>query len=343
MHYFKYLMFMVLWNFDPFFSRAQVDHYLTTHKYGFQLGSGFDARTRDSLRVLLKPYRLLLQAEGGSHDLDIYLHLPLVWIRFLHETFGLQHFFFEGGQGGAVLQRAYLRSGDTTVLRLQQKTFWEDLRAYDPHITPGGGVDFERPRQTVPALQNLFTQPVPPSLATIAALVADTTRDCDAWITRTKALQTEFRQHEFALKTYLGDAYPDFIDIIQNAGSCKDVYRNRNGHMADRLMAFAARENDPIYFGEFGEAHTVLNSKQSLAHIITHSPGWAGKVCTVNLYCYQCTTDEPVSNWPLKGMEADIQKYFLPLCDGDFTLFDLSGLPQYAAYGQLLIIAKGQH
>jgi hypothetical protein len=46
-------------------------------------------------------------------------------------------------------------------------------------------------------------------------------------------------------------------------------------------------------------------------------------------------------------MEADIIRYFLPLCEGDFTLFDLSGsdpaVAPYRAYGQFLIIAKGQH
>jgi hypothetical protein len=218
-----------------------------------------------------------------------------------------------------------------------------NLRAYDPNVSPGGGVDFERPRWSIPALQILWSKQTPLSLVTAAALISDTIRDCDAWISRMKALQKELKDHEADFKAYLGDAYPDFLDIINNPGTCKDVFQNRNGHMAERLMTFAARENDPIYFGEFGEAHTVLNAKQSMAHRIAHSPGWEDKVCTVNLYCYQCTADEPVNNWPLKGMEADIQKYFLPLCDTGFTLFDLTSLPQYAAYGQFLIVAKGQH
>lgn len=338
MHYFRRSIFLFLLKAAPFVCGAQSLPQLSTHKYGFTLDHGFDARTCDTLRVLLKPYRLVLQAEGGSHDLSIYLRLPLVWIRFLHESFGLQHFFFEGGHGGAVLQRQYLRTGDTSVLHLKYKTFWEDLRAYNAGISakgagisPGGGVDFERPRQSVPALQLLWKKPPP--------LVADTATGCDAWTARVRALQKQLPD----LKSELADNYQDISDIINNPGSCNDALRNRNSHMAERLKAFAEREGDPLYFGEFGEAHTVLNAKQSLAHLINRSPGWENKVCTVNLYCYQCTADEPVSNWPLKGMEADMQKYFLPLCDTDFTLFDLTGFPQYAAYGQLLIVAKGQH
>lgn len=265
MHYLRYAIFLFLLNMVPFFSRPQSLSRLTTHKYGFTLDHGFDARTRDSLRVLLKPYRLVLQAEGGSHDLSIYLRLPLVWIHFLQENFGMRHFFFENGHGGAVLEREYLRTGDTSMLHLRYTAFWQNLRAAGLDASPGGGVDFERPRQSVAALQLLWKNPPPPSLTAAAAMVADTNRSCDAWLKRINFLQKELQTHESDVKAYLGDKYQDFSDIINNPGSCRDALKNRNPHMAERLIAFAAAENEPIYFGEFGEAHTVLNSKHSLA------------------------------------------------------------------------------
>lgn len=229
----RYAIFLFLLNATPFFSRPQSLSQLTTHKYGFALDHGFDAHTSDSLRVLLKPYRRVLQAEGGSHDPAIYRRLPLVWIHFLHENFGVRHFFFENGHGCAVLEREYLRTGDTSMLHLRYTTFWQNLRAAGLEASPGGGVDFERPRQSVAALQLLWKKPPPPSLAIAAALVADTNRSCDAWLKRIKALKKEFQTHQSDIRAYLGDNCQDYSDIVDNPGSCKDALNNRNPHMAD--------------------------------------------------------------------------------------------------------------
>lgn len=94
-------------------------------------------------------------------------------------------------------------------------------------------------------------------------------------------------------------------------------------------------------------AHTILKNKVAAA-IINNSPKFKGKVCVINLYCYNCSTDnEQVSNWPLKKIENDILEYFLPYCNSDFTLFDLSENIElteiYSSYGQYLIIAKNQN
>ncbi len=153
--------------------------------------------------------------------------------------------------------------------------------------------------------------------------------------------------HEQDFKAYLGSAYADFEKIIRNNGSCKDPLRNRNGHMAENFLALDREITAPVYYGEFGMAHTILKNKD-LASIINDTNSMKGKVAVINLYCYACATpEEQVSNWPLKDIEDDILRYFLPLCEGDFTLFDLSGnnpiVAPYRAYGQFLIVAKGQH
>lgn len=330
-----------------------LDAYLSAHAYPFTLDSGFDARTRDSLRHRLQGYRLILQAEGGSHDLSIYTRLPLLWIAYLNQQFGLRHFFLEAGHGSDVLERQYLRTEDSAFILVRDKAFWKGLYAYDQslpedrRVLPGGGVDFERARTCIPALKLLWkqTRALPDVLRTSDRLLADapdTTRDCDTLLALLKALNRECTRFEPQFREYLGSAYGDFADMVRNPGSCKDVFRNRNGHMASRLLDFAAREGDPLYYGEFGEAHTVLHTKASLAHLVNEAPGWEGRVCTVNLYCYQCTADESVNNWPLKPLEADILEHCLPLCNGPFTLFDVSGLSRFSAYGAFLIVARGQ-
>jgi hypothetical protein len=266
----------------------------------------------------------------------------------------LRHFFLEAGHGSDVLERQYLLTGDTAFLRVRAKAFWKGLYAYngglpeDRRVGPGGGVDFERPVVCIPALKLLWKRntPVPQTLIESDRLInaaPDTSRNCDTLLALVKSLKRELSRFDPQFRQYLGNAYTDFVDIIQNPGSCKDRLQNRNGHMASRLLDFTTREGDPIYFGEFGEAHTVLDTRVSLAHLVNEAPGWEGKVCTVNLYCYQCTADEPVNNWPLKGIEGDILEHFLPLCDGPFTLFDLTGLSRFNAYGAFLIVARGQH
>jgi hypothetical protein len=321
--------------------------YLSTHHYSFTLDSGFDRRTQDSLVETLKNYRLVLQAEGGSHALEIYERLPMVWLTFLHERFGTTRFFFEVGRGVDILGRRYMETGDTSF-PLFRPRFWKLLYDYN-HTLPRKewitewGVDFERPKSYLAALKFLMPETTPPtSIRTYIDLIKNDTSqkpDCDHILELNKALQKGLK--EPALQQYLGNNWQDFKDLIDNPGSCKDVLKNRNGHMAERLTRYA--QNETMSYGEFGEAHTVLNSKETMASLINRTPGFEGKVVTVNLYCYQCTASEPVNNWPLRKIEKDILKDLLPYCTGPFTLFDLTGLEGYNKYGPFLIIAKGQH
>ena len=73
--------------------------------------------------------------------------------------------------------------------------------------------------------------------------------------------------------------------------------------MAENFLAFDREIKAQVYFGEFGEVHTILKNRD-LASIINASPPFMGKVAVIDLYCYDCSTPaEAVSNWPLNGME----------------------------------------
>src|SRR5580692_122729 len=141
--------------------------YLSTHHYSFTLDSGFDRRTQDSLVEKLKNYRLVLQAEGGSHDLHIYERLPMVWLTFLHERFGLTRFFLEEGRAQDILQLRYLETGDSTYQRYHSDLF-KSLYSYN-HTLPRNewitskGVDFERPKSYLTALKILLPEAAPPA------------------------------------------------------------------------------------------------------------------------------------------------------------------------------------
>lgn len=331
--------------------------YLAQHHYVFSLDSGFDQRTTDTLRQKLAAYRLFLQAEGGSHYLRFYQRLPFVWLRFLHEQFGLTHFFLEAGASSHVLLNRYLQTGDTNLLYVRKKQLWRDLAALQagwPDSTRFRyfGIDFESRLTYIPALRLLL--PATEAPAAIAAEVAalrgapDTLADCAALQRINSSLKAALALHPNEFRRYLGAGFPDFESIVRNEGSCNDKYRNRNGHLAHAFLAADRRFAQPRYYGELGEAHTVLTTRRNAADLINADPAFRGRVAVINLYCHACSADEePASNWPLAKIDQDIQAYFLPFCHPGFTLFDLSGndpsIQRYKAYGDFLIVAWGQH
>jgi len=353
----KPALFLILL-FPCFISPAQENPipYLDAHHYSFSLEKGFEGPLADTLHARLTPYRLILQAEGGSHFLTIYERLELDWLIFLHERMGMTHFTGELGVSNAVLVNKYLETGDQALYPFHKMTFLDGLRQYKRQLPTGQrlvltGVDFERPSTYIRGLKLLLPAQAPPQpiIEAIGLIrqAPDSGYDCDGTLSLNDRLKKTLGDHEQELKAYLGSGYADFEKIIRSNGSCKDPLRNRNGHMAENFLALDRKITAPVYYGEFGMAHTNLKNHRLLASIINDSDPFKDKVAVINLYCHNCTTpEEGASNWALKGIEKDILRYFLPFCKGDFTFFDLSGsdpvVAPYRAYGQFLIIAKGQ-
>lgn len=344
---------------STFTTHAQtgISQYLQAHHYSFTLEKGFDQPTTDTLQQKLGAYKLILEAEGGSHFLKFYNRLPLVWIKFFHANFGLTHFFLESGHTSDMLLNKYLETGDTSYFYSNNNTFWKNLYSYNNTLPANRklayfGIDFERSNAYVKALQSIIPASglIPDNIKTSIDLIThanDTLNDCDYILSINKALKKSLLNNKQQFIQYFGDHYADFEKVVFNNGNCKDGYKDRNKNMASNFLSFDKDFKQPIYYGELGEAHTILSNK-NVASIINNSPGFKGKVCVINLYCYNCTTpEEEVSNWPLKEIEKDIEAYFLPFCTSDFTLFDLSDnielIKKYRAYGQFLIIAKNQN
>lgn len=339
-------------------STAQDDPsaWLGSHHYSFSPAAGFEGPLADTLARELTPYRLILQAEGGSHYLTLYDTLELAWLRFLHQRRGLTCFIGESGTSEAVLFNHYLQNPDSSLKKLRKRFFFKNLYQYNTTLPTTqrlyfAGIDFERPITYMPALKALLPGTDPP--ATISNAIGlikqapDSGYDCDATIAFNKQLKRSLDANEPAYRDYLDTGYPDFEKIVRNNGSCKDALRNRNDHMAANFLALDRTTNADVYYGEFGEAHTILKNRV-LASLIARNKNFRGKVAVINLYCQDCSNPrEGNSNWPFKEIEADIQRYFLPLCESDYTLFDLSGdapaIARYKAYGQWLIVSKLGH
>ncbi len=199
--------------------------YLAAHHFAFSLDSGFDAQTQDTLREKLKPYRLVLAAEGGSHYLGFYTRLPTVWLRFLHQYFHTRHFFLESGYSLQVCTQVFLTTGDTAYISLRNKRFWNDWRndnltRADTDRVVAWGIDFERSPQYIRALQYIFPhQDAPTTIADMVGMVKgepDTLKDCKIVKTLTKSLLSSLQKNEDAWKQYLGvAAFRDFEQVLK--------------------------------------------------------------------------------------------------------------------------------
>jgi hypothetical protein len=336
-------------------AQNSISTYLNNHHYAFSVDNGFDQPTSDSLKRKLGEYKIILQAQGGSHLLNIYKKLGFVWIKFLNANFGLTHFFVEYGHSADIFMNRSMQTGDTSYCNLYGKSFWKSLYTYNSNLPPGSklncfGIDFERPCTYVKALRSLLPETIAPAdIQPAVELIKnanDSSRDCNYIININDRLKKDLATYKQQFVEYLGDRYFDFERIVLNKGDCNDVYKDRNKHMASAFLSFDEAFNQPVYYGELGEAHTVLINRNT-ASILNKSEKFKGKLCVINVYCYNCIIDsKQLLNWPFRKIEKDILAYFLPYCETDFTLFDLTGntelTEKYNAYGQFLIIAKNQ-
>jgi hypothetical protein len=337
-------------------AQSDLTAYLQTHAYAFSLRDGFQGPLRDTLTRRLAAYRLILQAEGGSHGLDFYNQLQAAWVKFLHEKLGVTCLFEECGTSVAVLCNRFLRLGDSSLVGYRQRIFFDSLYRYNATLPPGerlycAGVDFEWQSTYIRGLKVLL--PDAPAPAAIRRAIdriraaPDKGFTCEDALVFNRKLKRSLNDADAEYRGYLGANYADFDRIVRNNGGCDDVTRDRNGHLAANILARDREIGAAHYFAEFGEGHTILKNRNVLAGILSRSEAFREKVAVINLYCYDCTTPEIyTSNWPLFDVEVDIQRYFLPFCAGDFTFFDLSGddpaIARFKAYGQFLIVAKRQ-
>jgi len=341
-------------------AQSDISQYLKTHHYSFTLDKGFDQPAIDTLTQKLGNYKLVLLGEGGSHFLKFYEPLRFVWVKFLSEHFGLTNFFMEFGHSSDILCNEFLQTGDTSFLPKARfteiKTFWNRLYLYNATQPKGKqlksfGIDFERTHSYCKALKLLLPSAEPPEkIKETIELIKnsnDTLNDCDYIVSINSKLKKAINDNSAEFQKYFANKFSDVKQIVFNNGSCKDAQKNRNKNMAENFLSFDEKENDKIYYGQLGMAHTILKNKNTASYLNENSK-FKNKVCVINTYCYNCSTpEEQVSNWQVNKIEPDILKYFLPYCNSDFTLFDLSDnielTKKYKAYGQFLIIAKNQN
>ena len=337
------------------FAQEDLNNYLRMHNYPFSIDKGFDKTTSDTLKLKFSNYKVIIQAEL-SHTLIIYKKIRLMWIEFLNKNLGLTHFFMEYGADATFLGDKYLETGDTSNLAKGWINFWRPYYQLNSDLPIGKkitpiGIDFNRPLTYLSALKLLLPNvPPPENIKSNIELIKnafDSTYNCDYILTINTKLKDGLSKYKSDYIQYFGKSYKYFERIVNNKGTCNDVRKNRNYNMVENFLTLDNEINDSLYYGELGMAHTILKNKV-FASLLNNSPKFENKVCVINLYCYNCSSKTgEISNKIFGNIESDIQKYFLPLCTSDFTLFDLSEnlalTKKYREYGQFLIIAKDQN
>lgn len=117
------------------------------------------------------------------------------------------------------------------------------------------------------------------------------TLDCDDIINLNKRLKTSLMNYPKDYGEFLSHKFGDFEKIIMSKGTCKDALKNRNYNIAANFLSIARENPESIFYGELGMAHTILKNKVA-ASIINSSAEFKGKVCVINLYCYNCSNEK---------------------------------------------------
>ncbi|MBS1601485.1 MAG: hypothetical protein JST42_02370 [Bacteroidetes bacterium] len=339
------------------------DTYLQSHKYPLDIHDFNRGSMDDLFRKKLSGYKIVFLGEGGSHELEFYSDLKYYFLQLLNRSMGVRTYVMEYGSSLATLYNKYLQTGDTSFLpSFRQKhtlDFLKSLQLYNRSEAASNpirtvGIDFEGPSFYFKGLRSLLSQAPPPAeLQTEIGIIQSSPNNlsCQNFSEIDLVLKESLRKKESAYRSYLGQSFEEFHNIITNTGSCRDVLRNRNPNMKRRLELFDSIFKDSLYYAQLGEAHVNFRLRNASWRLNTDrkSPFYQ-KVAVINVYCYRCDSlNKQVSNWEFTGkMGEGIKERFLKYCDSHFTLFDLTEsadpfVDQYAACGQFLLIVRDEN
>lgn len=335
--------------------------YLKNNTYSLSLEQPASEQLTALFQKMAGSSKLILLGESGSHFLKFYSVLEANMLIHLNRSVGLKTFIIEAGSSTAYLCNKYLATGNSDILpKFSQERsyiFWKLIYQYNQSIPPTQqlkviGIDFESPISYFKALNDLLPRsPAPESITKEINLIRASTMPvtCNELSKIDNLLKISLKKNRAAWQQFTGAAFDEVYTIISNKGACKDALANRNKNLKNRFLIFDTKLQEPIYYGQLGQAHTTLDNKQHFAALLNNDRNtrFYNQVSVVNTYCHNCKTDvEPVSNWVLQKIEKDIQQELVQPSHPALTLFDFSGAPlltgKYLRYGQYLLIAKDQ-
>ncbi len=330
--------------------------YLVQHRYTIDLN---DPKAFHMLPDLMKGKNLFVLGEGGSHGLQLYNSLKPAIINQL-TTQHLKTFFIELGRSTAFVLDKYLHNGSAAcncafpkycTIMDREKAVWKP-----EHDFKVVGIDFEVRMDLNTALNDLFKVADFNKIPTTKAFLSDLLDSTILKITHKEFMKfyrkkrKELYRNETAIRQETGDKFPVLKYLVTNPNTALPNH-DRNPSMARNLLhEITPLDTIGVYFLTIGMAHSLPCDHYSVVHKLCKSAVLQNRVLVMNLHCENCS----LNGTPLTGKtmlrfmnDEDIEACFSKAAIGSYTLFDLSQLPdEYSnikKYGDLLLLAKGQH
>ena len=230
---------------------------------------------------------------------DLFIHL--------NKQFGVRHLLIEFGRAEAYLYNQYLQTGDEWFLNHTFQGFsrykeffpsWKKLYDYNSGLDSSKklvvhGLDFEREPGLSASIYKLLSayENKPP----VKRLMKSITIRLDTiGIERdTKEFIYYLRERIPALSLPHDENNKVIEDILSNNSFFPNL-SERDKYMAQTFLTIDT--TNELYFGQFGFAHTMLNSMNGLAAVLNKNEKYHDQILVMNMFYVDSSRSHPFEN-----------------------------------------------
>lgn len=236
----------------------------------------------------------------------------------VNKHFGIRHLLIEFGQAEAYLYNQYLQTGDEWYLQYtfhgasHFEEFYSSMKnLYEYNLSLDNdkkimvhGLDYEREpglSATIYKLLSSYTDPQIKNLRDSVYNRLDTIgieRDTQEYI-------RYLRKQISKLPLASGKNKRMIRNILDNKASSTDLPK-RDQYMAEQFQALDT--TNEAYLGQFGFAHTMLNSAKGLAVVLNNTERYRDSILVINMYYMNSKDNHPmrdISGCPVFLLQLD--------------------------------------
>ena len=261
---------------------------------------------------------------------------------YLNKQFGIRHLLIEFGRAEAYLYNQYLKTGEAWYINhtfqgysgyVEFLSAWKELYNYNLRLDNSKklevhGLDFEREPSISASLYKLLSgYSTDPQIKGL--------RDSIKARLDTIGVERDAKEYIYHLRSRISTpSLPDgekkqiINDILYNQSFLSSMEK-RDSLMAEAFMALDT--TNEAYFGQFGFAHTMLSSKNTLAAVLNNSEEYRNKIFVTNMFYVDSS-----NRHPFEGL-SDCQVYLYKIDPDD------DKLGGFAKRGKWVLVLKDQN
>ena len=286
----------ILLSFSPIFAQDTV-YCMDLKQPNFEQYDLFNQDIEDKKIIIIG--ELHYMAPNSIVQVDLWIHL--------NKHFGVRHLLVELGRAEAYLYNQYLQTGDEWYLNhtlhgfSRFEVFYSSMKKlydYNEELDSTKklvvhGLDFERE----PALSASMYKLLPDYSANPQV---ESLRDFIQARLDTIGIERHTEDYLYDLREKIADvSLPDgknknVIDYILSNQSSSSSLEKRDSLMAETLIALDT--TNEVYLGQFGFAHTMLNSMRGLAVVLNDLEKYRDRILVTNMYYMNSDSNHPFEN-----------------------------------------------